>query len=51
MTAGLVQGRLNGPAGWRANPALLGVGYIIGTRISCIMVAGGVLWPVSCWCP
>lgn len=24
-------------------PALLGVGYIIGTRISCIMVAGGVL--------
>jgi uncharacterized oligopeptide transporter (OPT) family protein len=25
------------------NPALLGVGYIIGTRISCIMVAGGVL--------
>jgi putative OPT family oligopeptide transporter len=26
-----------------ANPALLGVGYIIGTRISCIMVAGGVM--------
>ena len=26
-----------------ANPALLGVGYIIGTRVSCIMVAGGVL--------
>ena len=25
------------------NPALLGVGYIIGTRISCIMVAGGVM--------
>ncbi|HKD36225.1 MAG TPA: oligopeptide transporter, OPT family, partial [Pirellulales bacterium] len=25
------------------NPTLLGVGYIIGTRISCIMVAGGVL--------
>ena len=25
------------------NPALLGVGYIIGPRISCIMVAGGVL--------
>lgn len=25
------------------SPALLGVGYIIGTRISCIMVAGGVL--------
>lgn len=25
------------------DPALLGVGYIIGTRISCIMVAGGVL--------
>ena len=24
-------------------PALLGVGYIIGTRISCIMVAGGIL--------
>ena len=31
------------------NPALLGVGYIIGTRISCIMVAGGVLsWLVFC---
>jgi putative OPT family oligopeptide transporter len=26
-----------------ANPALLGVGYIIGVRISCIMVAGGLL--------
>jgi uncharacterized oligopeptide transporter (OPT) family protein len=26
-----------------ANPALLGVGYVIGTRISCIMVAGGML--------
>jgi putative OPT family oligopeptide transporter len=25
------------------NPALLGVGYIIGTRISCIMLAGGLL--------
>ncbi len=25
------------------NPTLLGVGYIIGTRISCVMVAGGVL--------
>jgi putative OPT family oligopeptide transporter len=25
------------------NPALLGVGYIIGTRLSCVMVAGGVL--------
>ena len=25
------------------NPALLGVGYIIGTRVACIMVAGGVL--------
>ena len=25
------------------NPALLGVGYIIGTKISCVMVAGGVL--------
>ncbi len=25
------------------NPALLGVGYIIGTRVSCTMVAGGVL--------
>src|SRR4029450_7561536 len=24
-------------------PELLGVGYIIGTKISCIMVAGGVL--------
>ncbi len=26
-----------------ADPALLGVGYIIGTRISCIMVGGGIL--------
>ncbi len=26
-----------------ANPALLGVGYVIGPRIACIMVAGGVL--------
>jgi putative OPT family oligopeptide transporter len=26
-----------------ASPELLGVGYIIGTRVSCIMVAGGVL--------
>lgn len=26
-----------------ADPALLGVGYIIGTKISCIMVAGGIL--------
>jgi putative OPT family oligopeptide transporter len=26
-----------------ADPVLLGVGYIIGTRISCVMVAGGVL--------
>jgi uncharacterized oligopeptide transporter (OPT) family protein len=26
-----------------ASPALLGVGYIIGTRISCVMFAGGVL--------
>ncbi len=26
-----------------ADPALLGVGYIIGTRVSCIMVAGGIL--------
>ena len=25
------------------NPVLMGVGYIIGTRISCIMAAGGVL--------
>ena len=25
------------------DPVLLGVGYIIGTRISCIMVAGGIL--------
>ena len=31
------------------NPALLGVGYIIGTRISSTMVAGGVLaWLVFC---
>ncbi len=26
-----------------ASPALLGVGYVIGPRISCIMVAGGIL--------
>jgi uncharacterized oligopeptide transporter (OPT) family protein len=25
------------------NPALLGVGYIIGSKISCVMVAGGIL--------
>ncbi len=32
-----------------ADPALLGVGYIIGTRISSTMVAGGVLaWLVFC---
>jgi putative OPT family oligopeptide transporter len=32
-----------------ANPALLGVGYIIGMRISSVMVAGGVLaWLVLC---
>jgi putative OPT family oligopeptide transporter len=32
-----------------ADPALLGVGYIIGTRVSSIMVAGGVLaWLVLC---
>jgi putative OPT family oligopeptide transporter len=30
-------------AGIEVNPALLGVGYIIGTRISCIMLAGGLL--------
>jgi putative OPT family oligopeptide transporter len=30
-------------ASMEVNPALLGVGYIIGTRISCVMVAGGVL--------
>ena len=31
------------------DPTLMGVGYIIGTRISCIMVAGGVLsWLVLC---
>jgi len=26
-----------------ADPALLGVGYIIGTKIACVMVAGGIL--------
>ncbi len=39
------------PLGWlkgatpafSASPALMGVGYIIGTRVSCIMVAGGIL--------
>ncbi|MEN6449713.1 MAG: oligopeptide transporter, OPT family [Thermoguttaceae bacterium] len=30
-------------ASMEANPALLGVGYIIGVRVSCIMVAGGIL--------
>ncbi len=31
------------------NPTLLGVGYIIGTKTSCIMVAGGALsWMVIC---
>ncbi|MEN6405682.1 MAG: oligopeptide transporter, OPT family [Thermoguttaceae bacterium] len=31
------------------SPALLGVGYIIGTKTACIMVAGGVLsWLVLC---
>ncbi len=31
------------------NPTLLGVGYIIGTKTSCIMVAGGALsWMVLC---
>jgi putative OPT family oligopeptide transporter len=32
-----------------AKPALLGVGYVIGPRISCIMVAGGILasWVIS----
>ena len=30
-------------ASLEANPALLGVGYVIGPRIACIMVAGGVL--------
>ncbi|MCE5301795.1 MAG: oligopeptide transporter, OPT family [Planctomycetaceae bacterium] len=31
------------------SPALLGVGYIIGTRTACVMVAGGVLsWLVFC---
>jgi putative OPT family oligopeptide transporter len=29
--------------GAELNPSLLGVGYIIGPRISCIMVAGGIL--------
>src|SRR6266478_6621550 len=30
-------------AALEVNPALLGVGYIIGTRISCVMAAGGIL--------
>jgi uncharacterized oligopeptide transporter (OPT) family protein/nucleoid-associated protein YgaU len=33
----------NAGAAVEVNPALLGVGYIIGTKISCVMVAGGVL--------
>jgi putative OPT family oligopeptide transporter len=32
-----------GVIGMEVSPALLGVGYIIGPRIACIMVAGGVL--------
>ncbi len=45
------------PLGWlkgatpalETNPTLLGVGYIIGTKTSCIMVAGGVLsWLILC---
>ncbi|HTF36369.1 MAG TPA: oligopeptide transporter, OPT family [Myxococcota bacterium] len=28
---------------FEANPALLGVGYIIGTRVACVMLAGGAL--------
>jgi putative OPT family oligopeptide transporter len=32
-----------GSVSGEVSPELLGVGYIIGTRISCIMVAGGVL--------
>ena len=33
----------NGSVGIEVNPALLGVGYIIGPRISAIMCAGGVM--------
>jgi putative OPT family oligopeptide transporter len=33
----------NATASIEVNPALLGVGYIIGPKISCVMVAGGVL--------
>ncbi len=32
-----------GSFSFETNPALLGVGYIIGTRTSCIMMAGGML--------
>jgi putative OPT family oligopeptide transporter len=47
----LFQDTISYPLSWfkgatpalETDPALLGVGYIIGTRISCIMVAGGVL--------
>jgi len=28
---------------FEANPALVGVGYIIGTRVACVMLAGGAL--------
>jgi putative OPT family oligopeptide transporter len=39
----LIPGLKKGELGLEATPALLGVGYILGFRISAIMVAGGLL--------
>ncbi len=41
--AGKTAGLKGGTLGMELNPALLGVGYIIGPRIACIMLAGAVM--------
>ncbi len=38
-----INGYKNAVISGEADPALLGVGYIIGTRTACVMVAGGIL--------
>jgi putative OPT family oligopeptide transporter len=44
-----IKGLKGGVFAMDMDATLLGVGYIIGTRISCIMVAGGILsWLVLC---
>jgi putative OPT family oligopeptide transporter len=44
-----IKGLKGGTFAMDMDATLLGVGYIIGTRISCIMVAGGILsWLVLC---